>query len=461
MSSHPTESLTLRPDPRSWGLSAAAYAVEQTARDRDRRARFRAQLGLPTDGLIVMSGHQAELWHPGILAKWFAMHAVVRQLRARGLVAHAAWVVVDQDANQPWNINYPTRENDALRTSTWKLRVGTSEVRPLAETPTSQLPPLHAEPTDFTRSPSGPQLTELSRLLTEHAKAPSLAAQLTNVHAAILREWTEPATIINATQLAGTTLMSNLVKWMGADASACVLAYNAAAVTEPEANVRPLLVNENTGRIELPLWRLPAAKPRTHVYASELATIPQQELAPRALLMTALLRIAACDLFIHGLGGEKYEQVTDRWLASWLPVERPAPVAVASATRFIPGLAGDSLPPTPEAIDHAVWLAEHARNDPAAAGDPAGAARKQALLKELREARDYRVKKDAFNRMRLELQASATANAARLAELKQAADALRARAAESAVVFNRAWPFAIYPKDVIARLKRDVDAAFV
>ena len=33
---------------------------------------FREQLGLPTDRPIVMSGHQAQIWHPGILSKYLA-----------------------------------------------------------------------------------------------------------------------------------------------------------------------------------------------------------------------------------------------------------------------------------------------------------------------------------------------------------------------------------------------------
>ena len=44
----------------------------------------------------------------------------------------------------------------------------------------------------------------------------------------------------------------------------------------------------------------------------------EEALAPRAFLMTAIARLACCDLFIHGTGGERYERVTEAWVARWL-----------------------------------------------------------------------------------------------------------------------------------------------
>ena len=41
-------------------------------------------------------------------------------------------------------------------------------------------------------------------------------------------------------------------------------------------------------------------------------------LMPRALLLTALVRLGMCDLFIHGTGGLIYDRVTEQWFADWL-----------------------------------------------------------------------------------------------------------------------------------------------
>jgi len=58
-------------------------------------------------------------------------------------------------------------------------------------------------------------------------------------------------------------------------------------------------------------------------------------LAPRALTLTMFLRLLACDLFIHGIGGGRYDQVTDRVIAHWLNLAPPA-FAVTTATMLFP-----------------------------------------------------------------------------------------------------------------------------
>ena len=59
--------------------------------------------------MMVMSGHQAEVWHAGILTKMLALRGVAGAAGAR-----AAWVVVDQDANEPGIIRYPTGSGGTL-----------------------------------------------------------------------------------------------------------------------------------------------------------------------------------------------------------------------------------------------------------------------------------------------------------------------------------------------------------
>jgi hypothetical protein len=86
--------------------------------------RSREQLGLATDRPIIMSGHQAELWHPGIAAKAFAMsHAAIIN------AGQPVWLNVDQDANEPTQIAYPTQD---LTRGIWSLdgvrRAGSSKV---------------------------------------------------------------------------------------------------------------------------------------------------------------------------------------------------------------------------------------------------------------------------------------------------------------------------------------------
>lgn len=54
-------------------------------------------------------------------------------------------------------------------------------------------------------------------------------------------------------------------------------------------------------------------------------------LRPRALMLTTFLRMAACDLFVHGMGGVHYEGVGDEMLRRFWGIE-PLGFAAASAT---------------------------------------------------------------------------------------------------------------------------------
>ena len=56
---------------------------------------------------------------------------------------------------------------------------------------------------------------------------------------------------------------------------------------------------------------------------------------PRALLISLFLRVFASDLFVHGLGGALYDEMTDRWIRGWLGIAPPVSM-VCSATFRLP-----------------------------------------------------------------------------------------------------------------------------
>ncbi len=55
---------------------------------------------------------------------------------------------------------------------------------------------------------------------------------------------------------------------------------------------------------------------------------------PRALTLTLWARLCACDLFIHGIGGAKYDRITDRLIEIYFGVAPPA-MACVSATLWL------------------------------------------------------------------------------------------------------------------------------
>src|SRR6185369_4866673 len=67
-------------------------------------------------GPVVMSGHQTEFWHAGILAKLLAASALARHIRG-----HAVWLHVDHDAGDPGAIRVPVRSPEGeLESHLWR-----------------------------------------------------------------------------------------------------------------------------------------------------------------------------------------------------------------------------------------------------------------------------------------------------------------------------------------------------
>ncbi|MFN0133771.1 MAG: hypothetical protein ACKVW3_14730 [Phycisphaerales bacterium] len=444
-----TESLTIRPPAPSWASLLRRTPVDPASR----RA-----LGLPTDRPIIMTGHQPDFWHPGILAKYLATHAACRALNA-----DPAWLVVDQERPSHIDLRFPAQRPDG----SWHA-ISTA---------------LDAHDIPTLDAPGTPAQVRVGLSLIHEAWARHEESNTSRRVAAALSDlispYIPPAPTIFASDLHRTPIMADLLARMAADPEACVNAYNAAVAAHPSAGIRPLIANPIQDRFELPLWHLPPGLPRRHVHAEDLAGIPPAHLAPKALLMTAIARLALCDIFIHGTGGggdseaahDGYDLITDQWLTTWLGSAGSsppslAPVAVVTATLHLP-LTADP-PPTPADIARATWHAHHARHEPAAIGDFPSAARKFTLLASIRAASRLepsaaaaRIERRRLFRELHDLLADARgAHAAELQALLDHAAALRARRADADILTDRTWPFPLYPADMLRSLQAAVEAAF-
>ncbi len=392
-----------------------------------------------------MTGHQAGIWHAGILAKYLAAEALA------GATAGAAWshVVVDQDVNDAGGLPAPTAD---LRRVTLRLAPPPRPHRVTAHQPASS----RAGPVAATIHPAvAARVERIRSLVADTASSPDLPSQLE----AMVRHLCEPLLSlppgIRATRLAATEGFQSLVRAMLDEPRRCVEGYNAAVAATPRARLAPLRLH--AGRVELPLWRIdPDAGTRHAVFSDEAGDIPAERLAPRALLLSAFMRLFVCDLFIHGTGGGLYDRATDAWLAEWRPDWRPCPGAVVSATLTLP-LAGHDAVPSPQVVARARWEAHAARHDPARLGDAAAASERAALLERVREAKasggDVR---EAYGRLH-----------ALLADVRgrhqRTLDALDARAASLAeaggaagVVHDRTWPFALHARESLDALQASI-----
>jgi hypothetical protein len=203
---------------------------------------------------------------------------------------------------------------------------------------------------------------------------------------------------------------------------------------------------------------------RLPVYAND-PTVAHEVLAPRALLLTAMLRSAGCELFIHGVGGGAYDRVTDRWLALLregsttraLVGDAPAPTCIVSATRHL-RFPGGALA-TPQEIAHAAWLTHRARFDPLILADRAAAAEKAHLLHTVATAPTRADKLAAYRALHAALAEYRAVHAEQLEHIDVLAQSARMTRRTAEVVFDRTWPFPYYPQATLDALARDVEAA--
>jgi len=304
------------------------------------REQTRRELGLSTTRPVIMSGHQAAFWHPGILAKSFLV-----DLLAQGQAGQAAHVVVEQDVEPVASIAAPWRDEPGPlhRTAPGQPALHRGAVELLRQPPgvaTCRLPPF--EPAALPARPWAlPGVEEgLHRIRTSlmaRRGEPNAAWQVTRAAFDLLSSSAllPPPTLLSPLALLRTELARQLLERMASDPESMARHYNDAVAERGGA--APLRVLPD--RVELPLWRLDEAGRRLRAWDDDLERFKSGavQLLPRALLMTGLLRLATCDLFVHGQGGILYDGAMERWFASWLGVEvAPAAMATATATLDFP-----------------------------------------------------------------------------------------------------------------------------
>jgi len=411
--------------------------MQSMARRPAAAIEFRSQLGLADrdDQPVVMSGHQAELWHPGILAKAIAAeHTAVR------LGTKACWVIVDQDTNEPCRVAYPAlNAQGGLIHGYWSM---TDALASAADIPTCSRPPVPTPGSAWPRPAATGQiasaLASACAALSRHANAPTLARQVTSAAFDLASAVVETPTIISASSLSSTSLWARLLDRMDADPGACTSAYNRAVASVPEARLAPL----NQARGELPLWRLAPGEPRGRITASTLGRFERSQLAPRAILMTGMLRHAGCDLFVHGLGGQLYDRAAELWLRDWLGWDL-APMAVATATLFLPLNAPS--PPTEGEARRARWEAHHARHTPTLLGDAWAQQRKRELVDEIRDAKSRgKDPAPAFDEMHRLLSRVRLEHEGTLTDLATRADVFEVALASRRVAQDRTFAAALH-----------------
>jgi len=439
--------LTLDPPAHAWP------ALLRTPPTDDRTRRFREQLGLPTDRPIVMSGHQVQFWHPGILAKLIAAN----ELAARTGAA-VAWMLVDHESPSPSGLHFPTLDPAGRLRARGRTLAPDGDRAPLTHPPFApRAPELHA---GWTPEPTvAPAIGALAHRLRAHSNEPDRAAQLTSAQFDRFSDLTPPPITLRVTDLARTDLFAEWMDRVRTDPHAVHRAYNNAAAAHPDSGVRALSEDAEWG-VELPLW-IQGRTGRRPAYSRRDLDADTASFIPRALPMTGLVRFAACDLFIHGLGGRAYEPVNDQWLDRWLAGRNDAglaPFVTASADlRLV--LEGDDV--THADARRAHWRAHHARHHPELLGDDDHQRRRDAVVRAIAAApRHSNERGRLFAELHALLDDHARRHAAALDRRTSEARDLTRAAAERDVRSRRDWPAVLYPEASLRALRGAIRARF-
>ena len=309
--------------------------------------------------LLLSTGHQPVFPHPGIWVK----DLLLDRLAARGHTG--LHVIVDSDAMEETGVDLPSHPAAFLERRREVLRAAGAE-----EAYEGQPAPTGAEWADFIRRVDGHVQTVREEAVRRpwdafRALGRPAAADYAAFLTALRRRYEGPRHLLDVpvSMIAETPSFRAFFLHIAADATRFLdihnthlEAYREQQRIRTEAQPFPNLTAEGN-RIELPFWTVAGGRRRrllldahrrvlivqgdaraTEVSLPGDVTAPvfaRLQLRPRALILTAFLRLLVVDLFIHGVSGGRYDRVTDAVIAEFFGV--PPPIyAVASATLYLP-----------------------------------------------------------------------------------------------------------------------------
>ena len=429
--------VVVEPDPKRWAASKSS--------------------GSSATAGPIYSGHQAQLWHSGILAKdLLAVHA------ARRCDVEARHLVVDQDAHSVWRIEYPFRFRDALESRAMRLAPDRASV------PTGYQPAADPDTLKGNLSPLPRDAADRLADAIDHAAAGeprTLAEQVSSMTQRLAAAVGADLPRVYASSFARADGFGELVGMMIEEAERCVVAYNAEVSRRPEAGMRVLAVGREL--VELPLWacRWEAARERVFVDVGDTRRrlafadgtpidTNKWDVLPRALAMTAYLRAGLhggpITRFIHGLGGGVYDRVTEAWWQRWRGAQlASAAVATADVTLDFDVPLADR-----EELSRAKWYRHHTPHnvDRLLDLDTPEARRKRELIEHMDDNRDRARRSAAY----YEVQSINETLRRDHAEVVHAADRRLERAQRGLVnartAARRDWPLFLYAPSCLQRL---------
>lgn len=360
----------IEPPPRilaEWAKTAGRALNENTTRlldvtlgeaRRSMRDRITGEGGRP----VIVTGHQPDFIHPGVWAK-----QIVAARLARAVGGRAINLVVDNDAPKETALRVPVVAGDGVRVAAVPyagIPAGwTFEQIPAP--PPGRLDGFeHQVRTAMAERFRSSLMPDFLRALRQAGGAADWVEAMVRARRSVESPLGVDPLDVRVSCLPTSVLFAD---WM-LNAPKLVACYNEALaryrrhhrVRSPYRPIPDLLAVD--GRWELPLWVTRPSGPRERCFVepagdririwagahavgdasgasltrastaeAALQALAGWRLRPRALALTAWTRLFLADVFIHGIGGAKYDRITDGFIRCYYGIE-PPPYACVSAT---------------------------------------------------------------------------------------------------------------------------------
>jgi hypothetical protein len=354
-------------------------ALDFTSRYRDVADRLRNQ---PSGAPLILSGHQPQLFHAGVWYKNFVLGGLARHLDGVGI-----HLLIDSDLCRSASIRVPTGPRERPRVETVPYDEPAAEV-PYEERPIRNQVALARFDQrvaglirPFVRDPLVESLWPL--VLKRNTAQTNLGLRLAQARHALEQTWGNDtlelpqSAVCQLPEFAWFVchLLAHLPRFWSAHHDA-LEAYRAGHRLRNRAQPVPDLA-ELDGWLEAPFWIWSVTDPRRRPLfarqsADELQITDRQDfridlplsadrdasaaveilldlpargikIRTRALATTLFARLVLSDMFLHGIGGAKYDQVTDLIARQFFGFALPQ-FATVSATLRLPIL---HEPPNP------------------------------------------------------------------------------------------------------------------
>jgi hypothetical protein len=346
---------------RSKARQSLLRAVRQYLGQRDEPAGIR-----PDARGIVMAGHQPELFHPGVWVKNFALNGLAKKL---GFLP--VNLVVDNDSVKSTVLHFPEISEPPHR-STIPFDTPSDgepyEERTVLDARLFESLPQRLQP----HWPFEPLLGQFwKEAVRIGERTPLLGERFAGARRVLEREWgcfnlEVPVSSVCQTEpfaRFATDLLLHLPRFHGIY-NVSVQQYRDRYGLRSKSHPVPDLSSEGDW-LETPFWAWRAGQTRRgrllarlspetielRVGAEPWPALPREpeallkafldlakqglKVRSRALTNTMYARLFLCDLFVHGIGGGKYDEVTDSIIRGYYGVEPPA-YLVLSATLLLP-----------------------------------------------------------------------------------------------------------------------------